>query len=101
MRIVLTIDGGFAYVPELARPVVLDGDSLTGEDAAQLRRLCDAALAATRERVGARRVPMPDARSYRIVIESDQGRREIATADPVAPPVAALIAFVRVRASKE
>jgi len=98
MRIELTIGGGFAWIPGLVRPLALDTQSLPPEEAAELCRLCDEALAAIREEA-AQRAPLPDAKSYRIVIETDAGRSEIATADPLAHPVAALVAFVRVRAS--
>src|SRR5512144_1281012 len=99
MRIELTIGGGFAWIPGLARPLVLDTQSLPPEEAAELHRLCDEAFDAIREQAAARRAPVADARSYRIIIETDTGRNEFATADPLAQPVAALVAFVRVRAS--
>jgi hypothetical protein len=99
MRIEVTIGGGFAWIPGLVRPLVLDTESLPPEEAAELHRLCDEALQALREQQAARRAPTPDARTYRIVIETDTGKSEVACADPLAHPVAALVAFIRVRAA--
>ena len=96
MRVQLKIDGGFAYVPGLTRPVIVDARTLDAGEAAELRRLCADAGAAA----GAAALPdiatHPDARRYRITIESPDGRREFVAADPVTDPaIAALIAFVR------
>lgn len=96
MRVRLKIDGGFAYVPGLTKPVIVDARTLDADDAAELRRLCAAVDAAK----GAAPVPdlvtHPDARRYRITVESVEGKRELVAADPVTDPaIAALIAFVQ------
>lgn len=103
MRIELSIDGGFACFPGLARPLVLDGAHLSAADLAELTRLCRDALAAALPDVApAEALPdaapaeaLPDARRYRLAIDIDGERHELAAADPVAQPaVAALIDFV-------
>ena len=96
MRVELTIDGGFAYIPGLAGPIVLDGAQLAAADAGELRRLCRAALAVTKRASAKQRAAIPDARRYQLTIVIDDARHELTAADPISPPaVAALIAFVR------
>ena len=96
MRVRLRIDGGFAYLPGLARPVIVDTDALDAAAAAELRRLCAnidvAASAPPATGLPATR----DARRYRIEIDASDGRRELIATDPVSDPaLAALIAFVQ------
>lgn len=96
MRIELTIDGGFAYIPGLAGPILVDESQLAAADAGELRRLCQAALAGTKGAAARQPAAMPDARRYRLTIYIDGNRQELTAADPVSQPaVAALIAFVR------
>lgn len=100
MRVELTVDGGFAYIPGLAGPIVVDGAQLAAIDAIELRRLCEAALAVTK---GAADNPrpssaMPDARRYLLTVDVDGDRHGLIASDPVSSPaIAALIAFVRQR----
>ncbi len=95
MRVELRIDGGLAYFPGLARPVMLDGARLSAADQAELARLCRAALADPGPESAARAEALPDARRYRLAIDIDGETHALAAADPVAQPaVAALIDFV-------
>jgi len=101
VRVELSIDGGFAYMPGLARPIIADATQLPAEDAAQLRRLCEAALAAGRQGGASPALPIPDGRRYRLTIEFGAVRRELTAADPVIEPeVAALIRFVQDRGQR-
>ena len=98
MRVELTIDGGFAYIPGLRRPIVLNGAELAENDAAMLRRLCTAAIAATPQKAGPPPPTLPDARRYRCTIELDGARCDFIAADPIGEPaIAALIAFLQDR----
>jgi len=98
MRVELTIDGGFAWIPGLAKPIVLDGARLAGSDLAELRRLCQAALAARNLHPAAQLAALPDARRYQLTIDIDGERHDVTAADPVSQPaVAELIDFVRAR----
>ena len=95
MRIELTMDGGFAHFPDLAKPFIVDESQLPAVDAAELRRLCSAALGAARRTPPPLLAALPDARRYHLTVDHDGARHEIITADPVdQPAVAALIAFV-------
>ena len=85
MRVELTIDGGFAYIPGLAKPIVLDGTQLDGSELAELRRLCDAALAAPNRGAEAPSAALPDARRYRLTLEIDGERHEITRGRPDQP----------------
>jgi hypothetical protein len=98
MRVELTIDGGFANIPGLARPIALDGSRLASTDADEMRRRCQAALLVKQGTAAKRRQSMalPDARRYHLTIDIDGKRHELTAADPIdLPAVAALIAFVR------
>ena len=95
LRVTLRIDGGFAYMPGLARPIALDAAQLGDEHAAQLQRLCEAACAVAQKRKASRAAAVPDGRRYRLTVELGDSRREVTAADPVdAPVIAELIAFV-------
>jgi hypothetical protein len=95
MRIELAIDGGFAYFPGLAKAVVVDAAQLSAADAAHLTRLVAAALAVTERSLAAQPSAMPDARRYRLTIETAGAQRMLAAADPIdEPALEALIAFV-------
>ena len=98
MRVELTIDGGFAYVPGRARPVAVDGSRLSAGDAGKLRRLCQTTIGATSRHAIVEPAITPDARRYRLIIEIDGHRHELSAADPVSDPaIAALIDFVTAR----
>ena len=95
LEVTLEIDGGFAYVPGLARPIALNAAQLGDEHAAQLQRLCESACAVAPKRKASRAAGVPDGRRYRLTVESGDSRREVTAADPVdAPAIAELIAFV-------
>jgi hypothetical protein len=74
MRIELTTEGGIASFPGLRKPVAVDGERLSPEQAAELQGLIDAARffelpeMADRPRRGA------DYREYTLTVE-DRGRR--------------------------
>lgn len=101
MHIELVTEGGFAALPGLARPVVLDEAhhaAACGCGRNELAALVEAALA-ERQTVGigqAAPSSLPDARSYRMTIERN-GQREVlvATDASVPPAFAALRDFVR------
>ena len=96
MRIELTRDGGFAYVPGLARPIVLHGAELAADDLAEAIRLCRAAIAARSTTTAPSSPAMPDARRYRLAIEIDGERHQLNATDPVqAPAIAKLVEFVQ------
>lgn len=99
IRIELTIDGGFAYVPGLAKPIVVESAQLDAADAQELQRLCEALpAAAAQPKQSTRSSAMPDARAYTLTIETPGTRLQINAADPVENRhVAKLIAFVRKR----
>ena len=95
LHVTLMIDGGFAHLPGLARPIALNAAQLGDEHAAQLQRLCDSACAVASKPKASRAAAVPDGRRYRLTVESGDSRREVTAADPVdAPAIAELIAFV-------
>jgi hypothetical protein len=97
MRVELTTDGGFAAIPVLAKPILVDAANLSPELSGVLERLVDSALAEKVPRGSGKRAPVPDGRHYRITIQRGDTRDEIEAADPMIPPAfAALMEFVRV-----
>jgi hypothetical protein len=95
LHVTLQVDGGFAYMPGLARPIALNAAQLGDEHAAQLQRLCESACAVAQKRKASRAAAVPDGRRYRLTVTLGDSRREVTAADPVeAPAIAELIAFV-------
>ena len=96
LRVKLTMDGGLAHMPGLAKPLVVDSSQLSAENSAELQRLCDALPAKPKQKPARKAPPMPDARCYTLTIEAGAKRREVSAADPIDhPAIADLIAFVR------
>ena len=96
MRVQLRIDGGFAHIPGLARPVIVDTETVDAEVAEELRRLCAEIDSVAYARSDVSAAATPDARRYRLEIETVAGRQEIVATDPVTnPAIAALIAFMQ------
>ena len=95
LHVTLRIDGGFAYLPGLARPIALDAAQLGDEHAAQLQRLCESACAVAPKRKAGGAAAVPDGRCYRLTVDLGDSRREVTASDPVdAAAIAELIAFV-------
>ncbi len=97
MRVELVTDGGFAAIPGLAKPVLLEAASLASTQGAELKRLVAAALAEKAQRGPVKAAPVPDGRSYRItIVEDDGARHQIEAGDPAVPPAfEALMDFAR------
>jgi hypothetical protein len=96
MRVELVMDGGFAAIPGLAKPVLVEATDLSPERGAELKRLVEAALAEKPPRGRAKVAPVPDGRRYRITIRGDGAAHQIEAADPMVPPAfEALMAFAR------
>ena len=96
MKIELTIDGGFAAFPGLAKPLVLDAEDLAPELKAQMHRLVATALEESRGAQSAAGKAVPDGRRYCLDIHGESGKSRIGAADPAVPPAfAALMAFAQ------
>src|SRR5436309_1034169 len=96
MRIELITDGGFAAIPGLAKPILLDCATLSPEQNARSQRLVDAALTEKDQRKSVKTATVPDGRRYRLTIQRDGARYVVEAADPVIPPAFdALMEFVK------
>ena len=97
MRVELATDGGFAAIPGLAKPVLLDAASLSPTQSVELQRLVAAALAEKAQRGSVKAAPVPDGRSYRFtVVGGDGARHQIEASDPMVPPAfEALMEFAK------
>ena len=98
MRVELQIDGGFAHVPGLAKPIVVDATQLSATEAAELERLCAALPDPKHASTTPQRPAIADGRRYRITIETAHDRHQIDAADPIDhPAVANLVTFLQKR----
>lgn len=86
MRIELLTEGGFAAIPGLARPTVLDASQAEPAMRDELTALVEAALAEQRNTVACTPSNFRDARRYQITIERDQARDVLVAADGALPP---------------
>jgi hypothetical protein len=102
MRVELQTEGGMAYFPGLAKPVVVDSSDLPKAQAAQLQQLLDSAhffeLPAA-----SRAIPKgaADMRRYTITVADGRRRRTVRLTDPVEDPqLQALIEFLQSQRGK-
>jgi len=85
MKIELSVDGGFARLPGLAKPVTIDSATLPAARGAALATLV------ARARFFDATPPSPspaarDARTYTIAIDDGARRRALCVAEPIADP---------------
>ncbi|MDR5740487.1 MULTISPECIES: protealysin inhibitor emfourin [unclassified Caballeronia] len=96
MHAELIIDGGVGFFPGLARPIVIDENDLSPAEREELSRLVSAAREQPAAAPRAATRPVPDGRTYRIIIVSGDGDIELGCADPSVPPAfSALMVFIR------
>jgi hypothetical protein len=71
MRITLQTEGGIAHFPGLSRPITIETDELPEQEAAELRKLVDAARLSDRPAQAGKPAPgAADLRQYTITVES-------------------------------
>jgi emfourin len=101
MRIQFQAEGGIAHFPGLSQPVTIDTVNLPKAEAAELRRLVDAAQlfelpASARSRRGA-----ADYRQYTITVEQDDRRHTVRLSDPIeGQALQALVDYLSRKASQ-
>jgi hypothetical protein len=95
MRVQFKTEGGFAYLPGLSKPVTIDADRLSPEEAGKLERLVEAAgffdlpTTSDQPRSGA------DVRSYTISISSSGRDHAVSIVEPIEnPQLQALVDFL-------
>jgi hypothetical protein len=85
-----------AHFPGLNKPVIVDSETLSPEDAAALSQLVEAARFFALPADLAAMPPRPDARSYALEIRDADREHAVRFSDPIAnPQLGALVAFVR------
>jgi hypothetical protein len=97
MRVELQTEGGVAYFPGLAKPVVVDSSQMPNDQATQLQQLLDSCnffeLPAA-----SRSLPKgaADMRRYTITVQDGRRHRTVRVSDPVDDPqLQALIEFMQ------
>ena len=98
MHVQVSIEGGFAYFPGLAKPIHLDTETLPAQDAEELRRLVAAAhFFSLSESIGQQPARgAADYRRYTIMVDDGSAYHTVQVADPVSDPhLEALITFAR------
>ncbi len=87
MRIEFAVEGGVAYFPGLAEPVIVDLDLLDKDEAEQLKRLIDAARFFDLPTVvGAPVRGAADYRQYILTIDDGSRRQTVRVLEPIEDP---------------
>ena len=99
MRIEFKTEGGVAHFPGLSRPVVIDSESLSAEEGAELTRLVGAARFFERpSTVGTLLPGAADYRQYTITVEDGGRQHTVKLTDPVEDPaLQQLLHFLQVK----
>jgi hypothetical protein len=102
MHVEFTTEGGLAHFPGLNKPVVIDSDELSQEEAAELRRLVETAHFFD---LPAKASPPPhgaaDYYRYIITIQEDTRRHTVELTDPVKDAdLQRLLTFLRTKAKE-
>jgi hypothetical protein len=93
MRIRLSADGGFAYLPRLRQPITVDLDKLPPDESAALRKLVENAdFFGLPEQVGGKSAGAADMREF--TIEVDNGERQHTVTVPETQASPALIELI-------
>ena len=86
MRIELVIEGGFAAIPGLPRPTLLDAATAPAAVRDEVGALVNAALAEQRNTVACKPCNFPDARRYHLTIVRDDRKDVLVGTDSAMPP---------------
>ena len=99
MRISFKMDGGFAAIPRLSQPMVVDTAALPAEPRAQIERLVAASRFFSQPAAPAAPQPgAPDARAYTITIEDSGRSHAVRLSDPIEDPaMGELVDWLRAR----
>jgi hypothetical protein len=100
VRIRLSAEGGFAYLPGLQKPITVDLDELPAAESAALRQLLEKAdFFELPARVGGTAAGAADMREFTIDVDSGDRRHSVKVSETAASP--ALIALIdRLQAQK-
>ena len=102
MRVHFTVGGGIAYLPGLAKPVVIDSGQLTRPDAAELERLVEAAnFFALRSKINPPHPGAADYVQYKLTVEQGQQQHTVEWPDIAEDPkLRQLRLFLQVKANE-
>ena len=99
MRINLSIDGGLAAFPGLAKPLAIDCDLLAPDERARLHRLVDRAGVFAGAEPPSPGAHPADARRYTITVDDGARRSTVTVAEPIGnEALRALISQLRTHA---
>ncbi|HEX7634761.1 MAG TPA: protealysin inhibitor emfourin [Noviherbaspirillum sp.] len=102
MRVHFTVGGGIAYLPGLAKPVVIDSGQLTRPDAAELERLVEAAnFFALPSKINPPHPGAADYVQYKLTVEQGQQQHTVEWPDIAEDPkLRQLRLFLQVKANE-
>jgi hypothetical protein len=87
MRVTLQTEGGIAHFPGLSRPMTIETDQLSAPEAAELRKLVDAARLSEQPAEAGKAAPgAADVRQYTITVEAGDQSRTVRMTDLGADP---------------
>jgi hypothetical protein len=96
MHAELTTEGGLGAFPGLAKPVLLNAGDLSSTQNAEFGRLVSAARGESLSKGSRGDSPIPDGRTYRIVVDDNSAQLSLDAADPTVPAAfAALMKFIK------
>ncbi len=98
MRMQVHIEGGIAHFPGLAKPIILDTDTLPAQDAEEMRRLVAAAHFSELSATMGQQQPVrgADYRRYTITVDDGSAHYTVQATDPVTDQhLEALITFAQ------
>lgn len=100
MRVEFTMEGGLAHFPGLSKPGVIESSQLSGEEAAELGRLVEAArFFDLPPKVDIPPHGAADYRRYTVTIQAGARRHTVEFTDPVkTPELQHLLSFLKVKA---
>ena len=103
MHVQFTTEGGIAYLPGLSKPVAIGSEQLSPAEAAELKRLVEAAHFFERPaQVGSTPRGAADYQRYTIVVEEGERKHTVQLTDPVQDPdLQKLLNFLRGQAKAQ
>ena len=100
MRIQFEMEGGLAYFPGLAKPIVIDTDQLSDQAAMEIEKIvAQANFFALSKTVGKPAPGAADYRQYTITIQDGKKSHTVTTFDPIQDPkLQALVQYLQTKA---
>src|SRR5690242_16076545 len=99
MQVQLQMEGGFAYIPGLSKPIIIGSETLSTQEIDKLKQLLDNAhffdLPAV---IGTPRPGAADYRRYTLTVDDENRHHTVQMSDPIEDPnLQALLTYLKAR----